>query len=404
MVYDIAVIGAGVVGMSVAMQLTKKFPDLAICVIEKEAQVATHQTGRNSGVIHSGIYYKPGSLKARTCQAGIHMLHAFCSEQAVPFETTGKIIVALEQDELAPLQALFTRGQANGINGLRMISAEEIKEREPFVSALQGLLVPTTGIVDYTAVVEAYLKLFCDNGGDIFLNTKLKKVTRSQSDIFTLITSTRAVESRTIINCAGLFSDRVALLCGVDPGLRIIPFRGEYYKISASKAQLVNNLIYPVPNPQFPFLGVHFTRMVDGERELGPNAVLALKREGYTKTSFSMRDALATFTYPAFWHMASKYWKMGAKEMYMSLHKKALVRQAQKIIPDLRSQDLVPATSGVRAQALKPGGVLADDFEIKTAKNMLHILNAPSPAATASLAIGEQIIEMAQKSFDCLSE
>jgi L-2-hydroxyglutarate oxidase len=398
--YDIVTVGAGVVGMSVAMQLSKKYPKLKICVIEKEDVVAKHQTGRNSGVIHSGIYYKPGSLKARTCTEGVKLLHDFCDKNDVPYETTGKLIVATSEKELPLLENLKKRGEENGLVGLKTLTQEQVQKREPKVKAIKGLFVPITGIIDYTKVVEAYASNFRIDGGVIYFNSKLKKVKNNADGTLNIRAGKHEFNTRYLINCAGLHSDRVAKACGVDPKLIIIPFRGDYFHLDPKIRNYVNGLIYPVPNPEFPFLGVHFTKMISGERECGPSAVLSLKREGYSKISFSLYDTLSTVLYPGFWLMALKFWRMGFGEMYRAFVKKAFLKEVKKLIPEIKSEELTPGEPGVRAQALTSDGKLADDFKVIETKNMVHVLNAPSPAATASLSIGRQIIEMAERNFE----
>jgi len=398
-IYDITIVGAGIVGMSVAMQLQKKYPHLKTCVLEKENAVAKHQTGHNSGVIHSGIYYKPGSLKAKNTQAGIKMLHDFCNDQNVNYEICGKLIIATKEEELAGLDALYKRGIENGIKNLKILDQKEIKEIEPHVSAISAIHVPITGIINYTEVTNAYKKVFEQYGGIVILNAEVKQISEKNNQL-EIKTPGYTIISKNLINCAGLYSDHIAKMAGTDPGLKIIPFRGEYYKLNPKKNNLVNHLIYPVPDPEFPFLGVHFTRMIDGVREVGPNAVFSFKREGYHKFSFSLKDTLENLTYPSFWKMGMKYWKMGLKELSMSLSKPLFLQAVQKIIPDINLDDLTPAEAGVRAQALEPGGILVDDFRIVQSNHFLHVLNAPSPAATASLSIGKHILEKVEINFE----
>jgi len=397
-IYDITIVGAGIVGMSVAMQLQKKYPHLKTCVLDKENAVAKHQTGHNSGVIHSGIYYKPGSLKAKNTQTGIKMLHDFCNEQNVKYEICGKLIIATKEDELVGLDALYKRGMENGIKNLKILDKKEIKEVEPHVTAVSAIHVPITGIINYTKVTEAYKKVYEQHGGVVILNAMVKQIAEKSNQI-EIKTPGYSIISRNLINCAGLYSDHIAKLAGTNPGLKIIPFRGEYYKLNPKKNNLVNHLIYPIPNPEFPFLGVHFTRMIDGVREVGPNAVFSFKREGYHKFSFSLKDTLENLTYPSFWKMGMKYWKMGLKELSMSLSKPLFLQAVKEMIPDIKSNDLTPSEAGVRAQALEPGGMLVDDFRFVQSNHFLHVLNAPSPAATASLAIGKQILERVEVNF-----
>jgi len=396
--FDIAIIGGGIVGLATAMALSRN-SQLKLAIIEAEDTLANHQTGNNSGVIHSGLYYTPGSLKAKNCVEGRETLYRFCQDNGIAFDQCGKIVVAVHENDLPGMAELKNRGIANGLKGIRDLSREELKEYEPHVQGIAGLLVPETGIVDYKQVSEKFGELIRQNGSEIFLNTRFDALAKSGENLV-LETNHNSIHTKHLINCAGLQSDRVARKCYVNPGLRIVPFRGEYYKIHPDKKYLVNNLIYPVPDPKFPFLGVHFTRMIDGAREAGPNAVLAFKREGYHKTSFSMKDTFDTFSYPGFLRLGTKYMKMGLGEFYRSYNKSAFVHALQKLIPEISAKDLVPGGAGVRAQALEKSGVLVDDFRIVEAENMIHVLNAPSPAATASISIGAKIAEMASKNFD----
>lgn len=395
--YDIAIIGGGIVGMATAMALTARWP-LDLIVVEAEDHLAAHQTGHNSGVIHSGLYYKPGSLKAKNCVAGRQAMYRFCEEHAIPHDRCGKLVVATQASEIPLLEKLEERGRANDLQGVRRLKAEELKEYEPHVTGVAGLLVPETGIVDYTAVTQKYGELVQQRGGTIQTKTRLLGC-QPETNELRLSTDQGEIRARYLINCGGLQSDRVAQLCGVDPGLKIIPFRGEYYELIPERHYLVKNLIYPVPDPQFPFLGVHFTRMIHGGVEAGPNAVLAFKREGYQKTSFSASDAWEIATYQGFWHLAAKHWRMSLGEFHRSFSKQAFVTALQKLLPELQAQDIHPAGAGVRAQALEPNGFLVDDFRIVEAARMIHVLNAPSPAATASISIGETIAAMAEKQF-----
>jgi len=395
--YDVAVIGGGIVGMATAMALTARFK-LNLVVLEKEPNLAAHQTGHNSGVIHSGLYYKPGSLKATNCTTGREALYAFCQRYEIDHDNCGKVVVATQESELPALETLEKRGLANGLVGIRRLTGEEIREREPHASGIAGLFVPQTGIVDYKAVTRKYGELVQQAGGEIRTNARVTKV-EQRADGFTLHTPGGEVHTRNLINCAGLLSDRVASMCGVKPGLQIIPFRGEYYEIRHDKEYLVNNLIYPVPDARFPFLGVHFTRMIGGGIEAGPNAVLGFKREGYQMTDISIPDVMQYGLYSGFWIMAAKFWKTGFGEFYRSLSKRAFVKALQVLLPELTEEDVTRSGSGVRAQALEPNGFLVDDFRIKEAPRMVHVLNAPSPAATASISIGQSISEMAAKNF-----
>ncbi len=396
--YDVTIIGGGIVGLATAWALSKH-PHLKIALIEAEAKLAAHQTGNNSGVIHSGLYYKPGSLKAQNCVEGRQAMYRFCEAHGIAHDRCGKLVVATEANQLEGLAELKRRGIANGLQGLRDLKPEKLKEYEPHVNGIAGLLVPETGIVDYKEVSEKFGALIRQKGGRIFVNTRFLNL-KTTADGLHLETNTDPLFTKNLINCGGLQSDRIARKCGVNPGVQIVPFRGEYYKIKPEKHHLVNNLIYPVPDPEFPFLGVHFTRMIDGAREAGPNAVLAFKREGYSKTSFSLKDTLETFTFPGFLHLAGKYMKMGLGEFYRSYNKQAFVRALQKLIPEISARDIVPGGAGIRAQALETSGALVDDFRIVEAEHMIHVLNAPSPAATASISIGEKIATMALKNFN----
>ncbi len=394
--YDIAIIGGGIVGMATAMALASSHQSLV--VLEAENQLAAHQTGNNSGVIHSGLYYKPGSLKAKNCVEGRLAMYQFCEEHDIAHDRCGKVVVATQPEELPALEKLEERGKANGLEGIKRLNAEEIKEYEPHAIGIAGLHVPQTGIVDYIQVTKTYGEIVKNAGGEICTNTRVQKFDSSGKE-FILGTNQGEVRCHNLINCAGLHSDKVARLCGVNPGLQILPFRGEYYEIVPEREELFNNLLYPVPDPRFPFLGVHFTRMIKGGREAGPNAVLAFKREGYKFTDFSVGDVFNYLTFIGFWRMGLKYWKMGFGEMYRSLSKPAFVKALQHLIPELKSEDIRRSGAGVRAQALEPDGNLADDFRIVQADRMVHVLNAPSPAATASISIGKTIAEMAIKNF-----
>jgi (S)-2-hydroxyglutarate dehydrogenase len=395
--YDIAIIGGGIVGLATAMALSKQNHPRLI-VLEAENKLAAHQTGNNSGVIHSGIYYKPGSLKARNCVEGRLAMYEFCAEHDILVENCGKVIVATQQEELPALDRLYERGIANGLTGLRKLSPGEILEYEPHATGIAGLRVEQTGIVDYIGVCQAYAKIIQEADGTIQTGSRVTAF-RKDGPEFILSTPKGDIQAKNLINCAGLQSDRVARLCGVDPQLQIVPFRGEYYEIVPEKHYLVKNLIYPVPDPRFPFLGVHFTRMVKGGIEAGPNAVLAFKREGYKMTSISIGDLIGYAFYGGFWRMGFKYWRMGADEFYRSISKKAFVKALQRLLPELQEDDIHRSGAGVRAQALDPKGNLLDDFAIREAEHQIHVLNAPSPAATASISIGKSIAQMAEKNF-----
>jgi L-2-hydroxyglutarate oxidase len=396
--YDIAIIGGGIVGTATAMALTKQ-SRASLIVLEAEDRLAAHQTSHNSGVIHSGLYYKPGSLKARNCVEGREALYRFCEAHGIAHDRCGKIVVATLENELPALDELERRGRANGLRGLRRLGTEEIRDYEPHATGIAGLFVPDTGIVDYAQVTQAFADLVREAGGEVRLRSRLRRLRRTR-DAIVLETTGGEVYCRHLINCAGLQADRVARLCGVDPRLRIVPFRGEYYELIPERRYLAKNLIYPVPDPRFPFLGVHFTRMIHGGVEAGPNAVLAFKREGYRRSSFSPADTLDLFAFAGFWRMAVRYWRMGLGEFYRSFSRRAFVRALQRLISDLRCEDVRRAGAGVRAQALEADGALVDDFRIVEADKMIHVLNAPSPAATASVSIGRTIAAMAAGNFD----
>jgi L-2-hydroxyglutarate oxidase len=395
--YDVGIIGGGIVGLATAMALVKSRV-ISVVVLEAEGKLAAHQTGNNSGVIHSGLYYKPGSLKAINCVAGREALYRFCQEHGIAHQTCGKLVVASSEAELPVLAELENKGIANGLKGLRRLRTEELKEFEPHAAGIAGLWVAETGIVDYGKVCEKYAEIIKAGGGDIRLNFRVTRMKKSGQELV-LSSGSGEVCCRNLVNCAGLYSDRVARMCGVKPGLQIIPFRGEYYKLIPASRALVRNLIYPVPDPRFPFLGVHFTRMIDGGVEAGPNAVLAFKRQGYKKLSFSLRDATQFALYRGFWVMGLKFWKMGLGEFRRSFSKGAFVRALQRLIPEIQAGELQPGGAGVRAQALEPSGFLVDDFRIKEAEHMVHVLNAPSPAATASISIGQTVARIALKNF-----
>jgi L-2-hydroxyglutarate oxidase len=396
--FDVAVVGGGIVGTATAMALTAR-PGTSVVLVEKEGALAAHQTGNNSGVIHSGLYYKPGSRKAVDCAAGRAKLVRFCAERGVAHEICGKVVVATREEELPALAELERRGLANGLAGLRRVGRDELRELEPHVAGIAGLHVPETGIVDFVAATRAFAAVAAERGAELRLGVKLLRATADGPGLV-LATTAGAIRARGLVNCAGLHSDRVARACGADPGLRIVPFRGEYYELAETRRGLVRNLVYPVPDPRFPFLGVHFTRMVDGGVEAGPNAVLALKREGYGRFSLSPPDVASYLFYGGFWRMAGRFWREGLAEQRRSLSKRAFVAALRRLVPELAADDVRRAGAGVRAQALLPDGALADDFRIVEAGRMIHVLNAPSPAATASLAIGEAIAGLAARRFE----
>jgi L-2-hydroxyglutarate oxidase len=394
---DIVVIGGGIVGLATAMTLTRAHA-ASVIVVEAEDRVARHQTGNNSGVIHAGLYYKPGSLKARLCADGRRALYTFCQDRGIRHERCGKVVVAASAEEMPALDELERRGRANGLTGIRRLSPDQIRELEPGIRGVAGLHVDETGIVDYVAVANAYADVVRENGGQVRTDARVLSVSVRPTGLV-LETTLGSVECHGLINCGGLHSDRIARMCGVDPGVQIVPFRGEYYQLRPDRAHLVRNLVYPVPDPRFPFLGVHFTRMIAGGVEAGPNAVLALARNGYTRTSFSVRDSLETARFGGFWRMARRYWKTGLGEVHRSFSKRAFLKALQRLLPELTLADLEPGGAGVRAQAVEPSGSLVDDFRIVSAPRMVHVLNAPSPAATASIAIGQHIAEIAQRTF-----
>ncbi|PKN12973.1 MAG: L-2-hydroxyglutarate oxidase [Deltaproteobacteria bacterium HGW-Deltaproteobacteria-4] len=394
--FDLIVVGGGIVGTATALALTRTYPGLKLAILEKEDHLAAHQTGHNSGVIHSGLYYRPGSLKAQNCAAGREALYTFCAERKIAVERCGKIVVATRESELPALDELERRGIANGLAGLERLDAAGVKEHEPHVAGIAGLYVPQTGIVDYVEVTNAYAQVVRESGGVVRTGCRVNKVERQGQD-FRLTTNQGDFACHTLINCAGLQSDRFARACGIDPGVQIIPFRGEYYLVTPQRQDLVRNLIYPVPDPAFPFLGVHFTRMIHGGVEAGPNAVLALRREGYGRFSFSLPDLFETLTYRGFYHLARRFWQVGAMEYHRSYSKSRFVRDLQKLLPELQKGDVARGGSGVRAQAVDAQGKLLDDFHIINSEGMVHVLNAPSPAATASLSIGSTIAQHAGK-------
>jgi len=390
--YDTLVVGGGIVGLATALQLQRSRPSLRILVIEKEDALANHQTGNNSGVIHSGLYYKPGSLKALNCIRGYNLLVDFCRTENIPFELCGKIVVATEEHERPLLNNLYERGVQNGLTGMKRLRQEELKAYEPHVAGLEGIFVPQTGIVDYKVVAEKYGELLRKNGATINLNECVVSIKDK------VVTTDKATYSaKLIINCAGLYSDKVAAMTVPGLNVRIIPFRGEYYKLKAEKEYLVKNLIYPVPDPNFPFLGVHFTRMAKGGVEAGPNAVLAFRREGYKKSDIHLGELVESLAWPGFQKVAKKYWRTGFGEMYRSFSKAAFTRALQKLIPEIQSDDLVEGGAGVRAQACDRNGGLVDDFMILESEGAINVCNAPSPAATSSLAIGETVAGLAVK-------
>ena len=404
--YDLAIIGGGILGLATGLKFLEAHPAARLLILEKEPEIARHQTGHNSGVIHSGLYYKPGSLKAQGCVAGRKALIAFCEQNSVPYEICGKVVVATAEQELPRLDELYRRGVANGLRGVEIIGPERLNEIEPHTTGIKALFVPETGIIDYTKVAAAYAAKIRSGGGEIRTSNKVTGIAERGGEI-ALETTSGEARARHLINCCGLQSDMVAKMMGTTGGAnseehRIVPFRGEYYKLAPAKHYLVRNLIYPVPDPTFPFLGVHFTRMIKGGGgiEAGPNAVLAYAREGYRHSTINAGDLWNTVTFKGFWAMTGKYWRTGFGELHRSLSKAAFVRALQKLLPEIAESDLVPGGSGVRAQAVSASGALVDDFVIKQSRSAIHVLNAPSPGATASLAIGQSIAAMAAKNFD----
>ena len=395
---DIAIIGGGIVGLATALSLRSQFPKCSLAVLEKEPELAVHQTGHNSGVIHAGIYYKPGSYKAKLCVEGGRLMIAFCEANGVPYERCGKLIVATAEDELPSLQALYERGIANGIQGLEIIGPERIREIEPHAKAVRALHSPNTAITDFKQVSNKMAARIVESGGMIFNSARVRAIERADGR-FNLETERLTVSCRNVINCAGLYADRIAKLMDLNPQALIIPFRGEYYSLSP-ECRLVRGLIYPVPDPEFPFLGVHFTKRISGEYEAGPNAVLAFAREGYRFRDVSWKDLLAMFVFRGFWLMAGRYWRTQVYELYRSLSRRAFLRALQRLVPQLQDQDMGPGGSGVRAQIVTSKGSLVDDFLIVEGPNAINVLNAPSPAATASIAIGRHIAALASKSFN----
>ena len=389
MTLDVLIVGGGIVGLATALKLLQARPRTRLVLVEKEPAPARHQTGNNSGVIHSGLYYKPGSLKAANCRAGYQQLLDFCRTESIPHEICGKVVVATDPLELPRLEELRRRGVANGLDGLRSLSTDEIREIEPHCAGIQGLWVPQTGIVDYSAVAAKYAEKIQCLGGEIVFGQKIISIRRrSETSSVEIASDRQAWSGRVLVTCGGLHSDRLARQTHPDLPLRITPFRGEYYVLEPHACRLVRNLIYPVPDPAFPFLGVHFTRMIQGGVECGPNAVLALGREAYRKTQFNLRDTLETLLWPGFRIVARKYWRTGLGEFKRSFSKSAFVQALQRLIPEISASDLKPGGAGIRAQACDRDGRLLDDFDIRRDGNILHVCNAPSPAATASLAIG----------------
>ena len=396
---DVLIIGGGIVGLATALQLKQQRPGLKVILIEKEPAVARHQTGHNSGVIHSGLYYKPGSLKAINCIQGYQMLIDFCDTEGISYDLCGKIVVAAKQEELPQLETLYQRGLQNGLGGLKKLSLAEMREIEPHVMGVAGMFVPQTGIIDYKQVSDKYAEKFQALGGEIHLNERVDQITPGTS-LSIVVTNKDRYETKLVVNCAGLYSDKIAQLTQREAvEVHIVPFRGEYFKIKPQKEYLVKNLIYPVPDPNFPFLGVHFTRMVHGGVEAGPNAVLAFQREGYRKSDINLKELFETLRWPGFQKVAAKYWETGLGEMYRSFSKSAFTKALQALIPEIQEDDLEPGGAGVRAQACDRTGGLLDDFAILETGKAINVINAPSPAATSSLSIGKTVSEKVMARF-----
>jgi L-2-hydroxyglutarate oxidase len=392
--YHIAIVGGGIVGLAVALEITRRFPRQRLLLLEKETRVGQHQSSHNSGVIHSGVYYQPGSLKAKLCVTGAAAMVSFCREHGIPHRICGKVIVATQEAGLPRLKELHRRGQANGLTGLRLLTPEELREIEPHAAGLGALLVPSAGITDYGAVCDKYAELITQQGGTILTSHAVTGINRGADKII-VETNRGAFSAHSLINCAGLFSDRIANLAGDHPEVIIVPFRGEYYDLIPERASLVRGLIYPVPDPRFPFLGVHFTRRIGGTVDAGPNAVLSFRREGYKRTDFRFQDLASSLAFPGFLRMVAKNWRSGLDEFHRSFSKKEFTQALQRLVPEIREEDLLPGGSGVRAQALTRAGTLVDDFQFVQSGRILHVLNVPSPAATASLEIGRMIADTA---------
>jgi (S)-2-hydroxyglutarate dehydrogenase len=404
--YDMVIVGGGIVGLATAREFLKLRPDLKLAVLEKEADIALHQSGHNSGVIHTGIYYAPGSLKARACVAGHQAMLEYCDRQAIPYQLCGKVIVALDESELPRLSELYQRGLSNGVEGLELIGPERLKELEPFAAGIKAIYSPNTGIIDYVQVARSYAREIQQQGGEIVTGCQVTGLTnRAGYSVLNLKVDVNTqlegeIQAHYVITCGGLQSDKLSEMSGKASPVQIVPFRGDYYVLRPEKRSMVKSMIYPVPDPRFPFLGVHFTRRMDGQVWAGPNAVLAFAREGYQRWKIKPTDLLQTAIFPGFWKMAAKYWKMGLEEMYRDYSKAGFVASLQRYMPDVTASDLLPGPSGVRAQALAPDGRLVDDFLIQHGPNVAHVQNAPSPAATSSLVIARMIADEAEKNFD----
>lgn len=397
--YDVIIAGAGIIGLASALKILQRRQTIRLLVVEKENCPAKHQTGNNSGVIHSGIYYKPGSLKATNCINGYNELLRFCNNESIPYELCGKIIVAVNDSEVQRLDNIYERGIANGLDRIRLIKADELREIEPYATGIKAIHVPYTGIVDFREIARKIADMVAEKGGNIEYENEVISIPSSNGKI-EIVTNKRSITSAVFVNCCGLYSDKVAQMTEKTLDTRIIPFRGEYYKLKPEKRKMVRNLIYPVPDPAFPFLGVHFTRMINGEVEAGPNAVLSFRKEGYSKTSFSLKDTFNILTWPGSYKIASKYFKTGLGEFYRSFSKRAFIKALQRFMPSIVESDLIPGGAGVRAQAVGKYGEIIDDFLIHESGNAINVLNAPSPAATSSLSIGETIAQRTLEKMD----
>ena len=396
--FDLAIIGGGIVGLATAYRFQQRFPSRSVVVLEKESSLAQHQTGHNSGVLHTGLYYPPGSLKATNCREGKLAMEAFCREEQIDFELCGKVVVAVDESELPALERIYQRGQANGVR-CSLIDPDRLAELEPHAAGIRAIWVPDAGIIDYSEVCTRLGERLQEKGATIELGARVIEMRQTAQGVL-LVTPSLKIQAQHVVNCAGLQCDRVAKLGGWQPTAQIIPFRGEYFQLRAESHSLVRNLIYPVPDPSFPFLGVHFTRTTGGQIECGPNAVLAFAREGYTKSTINLGDLFEVLTYPGFLKLSAKYWRIGTTEMWRSFSKRAFVRALQRLLPDISPEDLQSAPAGVRAQAIDPDGNLVDDFLIESSERVINLLNAPSPAATASLEISKQIVEVLADRFD----
>ena len=395
---DVCIIGSGIVGLAVGLRISKQFPNIKLLILDKEDRVARHQTGHNSGVIHAGLYYPPDSYKAQWCTTGAKLLIDYCKNYNIPYELSGKLIVAGDPTEENSLNDLYDRGISNGVKGLRKLSKDQLSEIEPNVTGVSGLYSPNTGIVDYIKVAESFASNIIKGDAEILTDCRVREIVSKKQNI-SLETTKGVIESRSIINCAGLHADDIASKMGVDMDVRIIPFRGEYYTVKPRESIFIRGLIYPVPDPKFPFLGVHFTKRIDGSIEAGPNAVLAFAREGYKKTDFDIKEIFGLLGYSGFWYMSFKYWKMGLDEQMRSISKKLFVKSLQKLVPSINEADLIVGGSGVRAQAVDRKGGIIQDFKIIQSPGAVHVLNAPSPAATSSLSISQHIVDVAKKQF-----